>query len=62
MFTETICLLKSVPYVVVQPHLNYFAVIHIHRTYQVNEVCGHSAVWVPDSNALWSPNVFGSFS
>lgn len=25
-----------------------------------DEVCGHSAVWVPDSNALWSPYVLGS--
>lgn len=29
--------------------------------YQINEVCGHGAVWVSDRNALWSSYVFGCF-
>lgn len=34
----------------------------IHSSYQINEVGGHSTVWVSDCNALWSPYVFGSIS
>lgn len=36
--------------------------INIDVPYQTNEMCGYRTVGVSDSNALWSPNVFGSIS
>lgn len=53
-----LCLLKGLLTSLTVRHV----AINFHSPYQINEVCGHRTVWVSDSNALWSPYVFGSIS